>query len=443
MLINRFRSLRTDGPAAGAMRNTAWVFLEKILRLGLAFVMTAWMARYLGPADFGLLSYGLALVGLLGFLPGLGLEAVVRRDIMEKPAAAADLLATSTRLRLGATLLALVVLAGIVLAGERRESAETRFLLILGLGLFQSVLYLPELYFQAMGLARSLTGAQVAASLVAAGFRVGLIMGGATLVWFGVATLVEIVVTWLVLTWLAARRNVGWGSGRYCPDQARRLLRESWPLMLSGAAVVIYMRIDLVMLRMMAGDEEAGLYSAAVRVSEAIYFVPTALVMGLLPYWARTRQEGGQAYALDLQRIYDLQAAAAYAFVLPVSVASPFLITGIFGREYAAAVPVLVVHAWAGLFVFTGVTRSQQWVFENLNHLTLWTTVFGALCNIGLNCWLIPAHGAFGAALATVISYALAAWGGTFVLPRTRRTALMQTRALLLPFTGWRYLLGR
>jgi O-antigen/teichoic acid export membrane protein len=210
--------------------------------------------------------------------------------------------------------------------------------------------------------------------------------------------------------------------------------------MLAGAAVVLYMRIDQVMLRHLAGEEEAGIYAVAVRLSEAVYFVPAIVVTGLLPFWSAARQRGGRDYEQALQGIFDLQTALALGFALPVTFASGAIVTAVFGPDYAAAGPVLAVHVWAGIFVFQGTARSQAWVFEDWNRLTLVTTVAGAACNVLLNYLWIPRHGAMGAAAATLVAYGVAAWGASFCFRRTRRMAWLQTKALLLPVFGWRYL---
>jgi polysaccharide transporter, PST family len=442
--MSLIRTLRLGATGKEALGNTVWVLAEKVIRLGVGFVVMAWVARYVGPRDFGLLSYCTAIVGLLSFLPSLGLDAVVRSDLAAKAEDHSSLLSTAARLRLLGALLAVGLLVLLVaLVGNRIGHQERWLLLILGFSLFQPALFVPELYFQAIGQTRYSTWAQIAAVLSAAVMRLMLIGWSASLLWFGAAVLVEMVLGWLLLAWFARRRQLRWWSVGFDARIARRLLDESWPLLLAGVAVLIYMKIDLVMLRQLSGEEEAGVYSAAVRISEGIYFVPTAIVMGLLALWSAARQAGGPDYARQLQRIYDLQALAAYGFAIPVALAAPWLIVHIFGPDYSRAAPVLSLHVWATLFVFTGVVRSQAWVFENLNRLTLWTTLAGAVCNVVLNFWLIPAHGAVGAAAATIVSYALAAWASSFLFTRTRHHAWMQTKALLLPITGWRYLWSR
>jgi O-antigen/teichoic acid export membrane protein len=106
----------------------------------------------------------------------------------------------------------------------------------------------------------------------------------------------------------------------------------------------------------------------------------------------------------------------------------------LYGRPFADAGPILAVHIWSSVFVFLGVARGQWLVNEKLQHFYLASTMVGAVANVGLNLVLIPRAGGLGAAVATVVSYALAAWLCSYFHPAVRPTAAMQTRALLVPF---------
>jgi PST family polysaccharide transporter len=63
-----------------------------------------------------------------------------------------------------------------------------------------------------------------------------------------------------------------------------KLLVESWPLILSGLTIILYMRIDQIMLAQMMGNEEVGLYSAVLIFSEIWYFIPTIIVSSIIPF---------------------------------------------------------------------------------------------------------------------------------------------------------------
>lgn len=438
-MLKRQLQILFGGETPRALKNLGWLLADKSLRLGIGLFVTAWIARYLHPDGFGILSHGLALIGLLTFIPGLGLDDIVKRELLLHPGEAAVILGTAARLRFvvgcGVTF-SLVTVLCLTKAGT---AEERRLLMVLGGLFFQPALWIPELLFHARAMGRGVALIQAAALILGAAVRVSLIVAGASLAWFGAAVVFEMMMAAAGLVWVSSRQGLGHWWSRWDGCRARGMLKAGFPLWMAGVAVTLYMRIDQVMIRSLAGEGEAGIYAVAVRMSEAIYFVPLAVVTGLFPFWSAVRARGGLEYERSLQRIYDLQTALAYLFILPVSLGATWLVIFFFGKAFAGAGAVLAVHVWAGVFVFQGVARSQEWVLESLNQLTLIGTVAGALMNIGLNFLLIPAYGAMGAAVATLIAYAFAAWAMGFIFKQGRRTALLQTKALFLPLRAWQY----
>lgn len=421
------------------MSNFGWLAVDKLGRMGLGLLVGFWMARHLGPADFGTLNYAFAVAALFLPLAGMGLEAVARRILLLEPDRTAECLGWARRLRLwagGACYLLLLVWA-LVAGGERRDQW---LLLIAGLTLFQPAAMVADLWLQAHLQARASVLAQWVALTIGAAWRIGLILANASLLMFAWVAVVEAALVAAGVE-LAARR-LGRPRGAVARDRAllRDLVRQSLPLLLSGLAVALYMRIDMVMLRSLAGVTATGIYSAAVRISELWYFVPIALASSLLPAVLRKRAEGPEAYARALQKFYDLNAGLALAAAaVTVLVAGP-LIALAYGPAFATAAPVLRWHAWAAVFVFLGVARGQFIVNENLGWFYFTATSLGAVLNIALNFWLIPRSGPIGAAQATLIAYAASGWLSSWFHPAVRDNARMQTRALLIPFRAWRYL---
>ena len=297
-----------------------------------------------------------------------------------------------------------------------------------------------DLWLQAHLHARASVLAQWVALAVGAAWRIILILSGAGLVMFAWVAVAEMALVALGVE-LAARRlgqpRLARGINRVPPYE---LLREALPLLLSGLAVALYLRIDVVMLRSLAGVEAAGIYAAAVRISELWYFVPLALASSLLPEILRSRADGPAAYARKLQQFYDLNAAVALTAAALTALIAGQIVAWAYGPAFAAAAAVLRWHAWAAVFVFLGVVRGQFLVNENLGWFYFGATGTGAVLNIALNFWLIPLNGPLGAAQATLVSYAVASWLSSWFSPAVRATAVMQSRALLIPFRAWRYL---
>lgn len=211
----------------------------------------------------------------------------------------------------------------------------------------------------------------------------------------------------------------------------RTLIKDSWPLMLSGVAVITYMRIDQVMLGHMLGDDVVGIYSAALKISEVWYFVPMAIAASVFPALAKARASADGSYQLRLQAVFNLMTQLALTVALIGTLIGPWLINLLYGIHYAAAGSVLVINIWSGLFVALGVTAGKWVILEGHYKNALLRVVLGALINIGGNLLLIPSFGAVGAAWASLVSYAFANWLSLAMSASTMACFRMQTRAVI------------
>jgi O-antigen/teichoic acid export membrane protein len=182
------------------------------------------------------------------------------------------------------------------------------------------------------------------------------------------------------------------------------LLKDSWPLILSGLAVMIYMKIDQVMLQEMIGSEAVGLYSAAVRISEAWYFIPMVISSSLFPAIVNAKKQSEELYYARLQRLYDLMVWISIAIALPMTFLSDWVIKLLYGTEYSQAGSVLMIHIWAGVFVSLGVITGKIVIVNNQQKNSVYSTFLGLFLNIFLNYIIIPIYGIKGAAFTTLIS---------------------------------------
>lgn len=423
--------------AAGG--NLGWLLADKGVRLMFSVGIGFWVARYLGPTQLGSLSYCLAVVTLFSCLAGFGLDEVIKRDLLRAPERTAQLLADGLALRLLAGLVAALGLLLYVVAIPSHTSVERTLFILLGILLLQPALAVPELWLQARLQARYSVLAQTAALAVSAMVRILLMWADAPLMAFAATNVLEGLLAGLGLYYAA--RRAGLNSSWFVARRAsmKRLAAEAGPLAFTGLAIMIYMKIDEVMLRQMTGTHAVGIYAAAVRLSELWYFIPVAMASSFLPAMLRSRERGVVIYRERLQQLFDLNSAAAYSLVVLLWFSSDWIVRIAYGPAYAEAGPVLAVHIWACLFVFTGVVRGQWLVNEGLTKFYLAATLTGTVTNVALNCWLIPRWGALGAAWATLVSYAMSAWLSSFCHPKVRVAAGLQTRALLLPLLGWRY----
>jgi PST family polysaccharide transporter len=218
---------------------------------------------------------------------------------------------------------------------------------------------------------------------------------------------------------------------------AKSLLKDGWPMVLSGLAVMIYMRIDQVMLGQMKGDHEVGIYSAAVRISEVWYFIPLAITSSVAPSITAAKQLGEAFYYRRILKLFRLMVLLALVIALPVTFLATPMVVRLFGAPFASAGPILSLHIWAAVFVFLGVAQGPWIVTEGLMKVSLNRTVAGGLINVGLNVYLIPRYGGLGAAVATLVAQIVSTLLMNAVDPRTRRIFWMELQAFNL-LKGWK-----
>jgi O-antigen/teichoic acid export membrane protein len=274
------------------------------------------------------------------------------------------------------------------------------------------------------------------AFMVASAARLLLVYNRAPLVAFAWVTLGEAVLAAIGLVIVYRRRGEGPGRWEVSAARARSLLRDSWPLILSGMVTMVYMRIDQVMLREMVGEREVGLYSAAVRLAEVWYLVPMALVASLYPNLVAAKQADEALFYRRLQRLYDLMAILGYAIAIPGMLLAGLVVRWLYGVDYREAAPMLAILVWTTVFVNLGVARSLFLTAMNWTRLHLFTVAVGGAVNVGLNLLLIPRYGGVGAAIATCVAYAMASYGACFLYRPLFPTGRMLTRSLFTPWAS-------
>ena len=387
------------------LRNTGWMMASRVLRLGLAFVASMLTARHLGKADFGELNYLFSFVTLFGALGTLGISDVLVRELEADagPEAEGEILGTALVLRwFGSLALSALALVAALALGDDAVTVGLMVLVCVFQLLGNEAATLERLY-EARVQAKWSSLAQSLAVVCSTGLTVALILWGASLVSFVAVKVVEAGVLFAML--VAWHRRIGGARElRFSAARAGGLLRDGLPLMLTSVFLLVYMRIDQVMIRHYLDDGAVGCYAVAVRLSEAWYFVPSVVAASLFPAILRARREDAGRYRRRLQALYELMTWLGIAVAVPVTLCSGWIVRLLFGAEYAPAGPVLALYVWAGVFVFQGIVRGKWIVAENLQRYALVFTALATGVNVVLNAILIPRVGLTGAAWATVVS---------------------------------------
>jgi len=263
--------------------NTGWLMADRILRLGLGLFVGLWVARYLGPARYGSLNFAISYIALFGSMATLGLDDIVIREIIRDENKAPGVLGSALALKLAGSCVALLVSILIIWFLLPHNRTDMILVSIVSMGLVFQAFDTIDSYFQSQVISKLTVWSKNSALLLVAGLRIYLIHIKAPVWTFAAAASAELALGAIGLI-IAYRLHGGSILRWHASKRATlHLLHDGWPLIFSVMAFMIYMRIDMIMLKVMQGDRAAGIYAAATKISELWFFVPTAIVTSAAP----------------------------------------------------------------------------------------------------------------------------------------------------------------
>lgn len=386
------------------MTNAGWLFFDKILRTVIGFFVAVWMARFLGPEQFGILSYAIAYVAFVGALINLGFSGLVIREIVRNSGKKDEILGTIFVLKIFGAFFGIILSISIVLLLRPSDTLTLVLITILSVGVFFQVFDVIDLWFLSQLKSKYTIIAKNTAFLLISLFKVGLIIIGAQLTFFALAGALEIVLGSMGLVIAYKISGHRFSKFQFKLGLAKQLIYNSWPLLIQSIAIISYMRVDKIMLREMTDAYQVGIYSVAVQLTEAWYFVPLAITASLFPAIVRSKELGHKIYMARIQKLYDLMIWMALLAAIFITLMSDNLVLFLVGERYAESGKVLALQIWMVCSIFFGVCRQKWLIVENHLKDGLYVDMTGLTLNIICNYFLIPRYGAIGASVASLIT---------------------------------------
>ena len=384
--------------------NTGWMFFGQMFSLITSFFIGAWLARYLGPSNYGIFNYALAFAGLFSFIAPLGIDSILSRDLVAHPEKSNELMGTTFVLKLVGGFLAFF------LASLSAYFLETSYLVKIIVVIFSlSFLFYSfqifSIFFGSIVQSKKNVKSQLIATIIASILKIILILGNFGIIWLAVILLIEIIIQSFGYYFSYKKSNFSIKNWKFDKNLAISILNKSWLLMFASAAVFIYLKIDQVIIGKMMSSVDVGLYAAAVKLADIWYFVPGIICSSLFPAIINAKKNSENLYKKRLKNLYILMFLLSVLVAIPVSLLSKPLIYWIFGQDYIGASGVLGIYVWAGIGIFLGMAINQYLMSENMLRTIFVLNLLTMIINIVLNILFIPILGINGAALATLISY--------------------------------------
>lgn len=402
---------------------------EQVIRQSLGLLVAVWVARHLGPSDMGALSYSLSLTALLGILTTAGLNRIAVREfsVAADPEVERRLLIAGLAMRFTASIFVAVLGTLVCLAISPQDAA---IVAVLSLGYFFTAFDLVDLLFQSKLRSREVARVRLAAFITSSAIKCSLIYLGAGLGVLSVAYLLDWVLVGSALAWLHFRDHHAFPLPHGMLATAKHLFRESHVEIVAGFSGLAFMRIDQVMLQFFRTPAEVAVMAVSSKLTEAWYFVPVAIVSSAFPAIVRLNQTDAEKGREAVRRLYSQLSALTLAAAAFVTLFADPIVLLLYGTAYQAAADVLVIQVWCAVFMAYGIASGSWLIARKQGVLNLQRNLLGAGVNIGLNLYLIPRHGALGAAWSTLAAFAVAYLVSDFFDARTRSMGFDKLRAI-------------
>jgi O-antigen/teichoic acid export membrane protein len=388
------------------LKNTGWMFFGRFFTLGVSFFVGIYIARYLGPSNYGLLSYVASFVGIFGFLASFGIDSILSREIIKDHDKKDELIGTAFYIKVIGSVVAILSIF-IVSIFTTRDLFTLGLIWIFSLSFIPQAFNIIEIYFQSQVLSKTIVIAQVTSNICSVILKILVIILNKGIFWLTLIIVVESLIYGGIILFNYRKFGNHIKDWKFNKNVAKSLLKDSWPLMLSAAAAGIYMKIDQVMIKNMLGNEQSGIYAVAVRISEIWYFIPGIICGSIFPAIANAKKLGNEIFQKRISKLLSAMFWLSFIIALPISFFSKQIINILYGQAYIGASVALSIYVWAGICISLWMALNQYFIITKSTKILFYTALIGVVTNIGLNIILIPKLQVSGAALATLISYSV------------------------------------
>lgn len=429
--------LHSDSTQGKIIRNVFWATTGKVVTLLSTLFVGILVARYLGPEQYGLMNYIISIVALFGVFSTFGTTEIIIRELSKKDLSKEEIIGTSFLLR--------IVLAGITFVGIATylmlsdETTETSLMiLIYAFTIFFSCFDVIRHYFTSIVQNEYVVKSEIARTVIGALIKIVLLIIRAPLSAFIMALSFDffLLASGYVL---AYKKKVGslfeW---KFNKDFGRKLLTTSFPLLISSAAVIVYQRIDQVMINRMLDNEQLGYFSTAASFMGVVTFIPAIMVQTISPILIRYKKEDERLYEQEAQRMMNVTTWLTIIVSCILSFLSYYIIRYTYGIEYLAAVPVMQILVFKAVGIALTTTGGQLIVIENIHQVAFIRNILSCFVCIICNYLFIPRWGIIGSAWATIITVIFTGGIANVFIPRYHHILKKQCIAF---FLGWKDLL--
>jgi len=387
-------------------------------------------ARYLGPANFGLVNYAAAYIGFFAAFCNLGIGSVLVKEFVDKPGKEGEILGTTLVLRAVSSFLSAVVIVCISSIADAGEPTTILVVALSSIGVVFQIFDCINSWFQSRLQSKITAVASLIAYFITALYKVYLLVTGKSVVWFALATSVDyFCVAVFLLT--AYKRHSG-ARLAFNLQYGKQLLSKSCHFILPSLMVAVYAQTDKIMLKHMISETEIGYYSTAVSLCSVWCFVLAAIIDSVIPSIMQASNTDEKLFNRRNKQLYAIVFYVSVFVSLCFTFFGELAISVLYGEAYLPAAAPLRIITWYTAFSYLGVARNAWIVCQNRQKYLIYVYAAAAVSNVILNLVFIPLWGASGAAVASLAAQVMTTMIVPFFIKNLRENSKMMVEAVLL-----------
>lgn len=386
-------------------KNTNWIFISHIVTFVSSFLIFAVIARYLGPENLGKLNYAQSFVAIFSIFAGLGIDQILKKDLIANPEKENELIGTAFFSKLFFGFITFFVLLIIAIFVDN-DKVLTILIAISGFVFIINPINVIGILFDSKVDSKYNSYSTILIAILLPIIKLLIIYFNKGIIYFTLTLILEALVGASITFYFYKKNYSGsFKNWKINLNILKQLLKNSWPLILAGLSTTIYSRIDQVMLQHMLGSSSVGLYAGATKITSIIQTFPGIIIASLFPAIVNAKKNDRGQYLNRIKSIVIFCIGLTILIILPIVTFSSFIINIVLGPEFIESVVVLKIHAWASIGIVTVAIIQNYLITENLGKIFFKATFIGAFINTILNVLLIQKFGINGAAFATLVSY--------------------------------------
>ena len=384
------------------LKNASWIVICKIAQSLISFVIGMITARYLGPSNFGVISYAASVVAFALPIMQLGLNQTLVKEFINSQEREGTILGTALVINIISGICCMIGSAAFVAIANPNDNETLIVCVLYSFVLVFQATEMTQFWFQSKLLSKYPSIATVVAYTLVALYKVFLLVTGKGVYWFAVSNVLDYLIISIILMFFykklgTQKLSIDWKIGK-------EIISRSKYYIIPSLMVMIFQHTDRIMLNMMIGQAETGIYSAAITCIGISGFLFAAVIDSARPVILEEKIKDEAQYEKRVIQLYSIITYMSLTQSILMTVLAKPLIFIMYGEDYAAAAGVLCVAVWYVTFSYYGSVRNVWILGEGIQRYLLGINIVGAILNVIVNFFLIPILGGIGAAIASLVT---------------------------------------